>query len=372
MQAIEARGTPREIGFAVGANMQTLVLDAIDLVCRFTIPCTDWRRRLERITRTLERTFPHVLDEAEGLAAGAGVAPEDVLALSVCTDLDGRLPAWCSLVSAPSREGILLGRNLDVPPGMEGLQVLERIEREGHLAFVHLTTAGAMWTDGGMNEAGLALVNASVLAREPNPNGVPDGILVREILATCPDVPAAIDMAAAYDVMTLGENLLLGDATGRVAVIEKLPRGQAVLEGRCLAVCNHATAPELVGLMSRSDPIRANSERRLDELTKRLTEATSGDHGRESVKEVVDFLAGLLRSHAGDVCQHGAAGLWTAVSLIVAPKTQDMWVAAGSPCAVPFTQVVRRGALEASCPADEAVEGADRTTRSARSDGEGL
>jgi isopenicillin-N N-acyltransferase-like protein len=323
MRLLEACGSPREIGYAIGSAVPELVVESVELVCRLDLPEHELSERLAAVERRLAETFPNVLEEADGLAEGSGISLRDALVLSVASDLHGKLPGWCSLGAVASGDGVLVGKNLDTHEGMAPVQVIERLAWDGALQFTHVTAAGAMWTDGGVNEAGLALVNSSLDAPAPDPNGVPDGILAREILARCPDVPSAIELASRHSMMTLGENILVADAGGRAALIEKLPGSQAIRDGDTIVACNHPVAAGLDRLMASPDPIRANSERRLARLEK-----TAGRDTEWTVKR----LGAVLADHVGGVCQHGADGLWTIASIVIAPRSRRMWVATGPPC----------------------------------------
>lgn len=323
MRLIEATGSAFEIGRSRGEQSSEHVRAAVALVCRFELPSKQVDLSLRRIEELLGSTFPHVLEEASGLAVGASISERDALALSVASDVHGRLPGWCSLVAVPSDEGVLAGKNLDTTNEMGALQLIEVLAPDRRHRFTHVTAAGAMWTDGGVNEAGLALVNASLAAAAPVASGVPDGILAREVLAGCGSVEAAIDFLAGHELLSLGENILLADRGGRIALVEKLPGGQVVHEGPRAVACNHVRAESLADLMLVPDPIRENSERRLA----RLIELTA-ERRNWSLADVQNLLA----SHEGGVCQHGDAGLWTVAGLVLAPRERRMWVNEGPPC----------------------------------------
>jgi hypothetical protein len=330
VRLIEARGTSYDIGRAVGRAVPELVVSAVARICRLDVPAATVSARLTEIEAALASSFPHVLEEANGLAEGARIDRRDALLLSVASDVHGKLPGWCSLGAVPGPDGTLVGKNLDQSPDLAPLQVVEFIARDGDYAYVHLTTAGAMWTDGGVNERGLALVNASIEASGADPVGVPDGILVRELLARCADVREAVELATSQGVRTLGENVLVADADGRSAVIELLPGGHAVREGFSIVACNHPLVADLVPLASPADPIRGNSERR----TQRLTDLAAV---RQSW--TIDEMAEALADHDGGICQHGQEGLWTIASLVLAPRSRRMWFASGPPCRNRFEEV---------------------------------
>ena len=118
---------------------------------------------------------------------------------------------------------------------MAPVQVVERLDRaDGALAFVHVTI-GRGDVDGWRRE------RSRPRARERVPRRGGAGILTafrtgssraRSSLAVR-DVPAAIELAGAHAMMTLGENILVADAErASVAVIEKLPGGSGDPRGR--------------------------------------------------------------------------------------------------------------------------------------------
>ena len=330
MRVLEAHGTAFEIGFAIGSAVPDLVARSVELVCQFELDDGDLDRRLNAIESRLAETMPHVLDEAAGLASGAGIGRTDALALSVASDVHGKLPGWCSLAAVPGESGLIVGKNLDTNQEMASLQVIEHLSQRDALEYVHLTTAGAMWTEGGVNEAGLGLVNASLAAALTDPDGVPDGILAREILARCVDVQAAIDLVEQSPVRTLGESILVVDASDRAVVIETLPGGSGTREAERAIACNHPLLEPLQRLAAQTDPIRSNSERRLSRLTT-VTRAKESWTLRD--------LAGVLADHEGAVCQHGESDLWTVASLMLAPGSRRLWAAGGPPCQTEFEEV---------------------------------
>ena len=111
--------------------------------------------------------MPHILEEAEGLAAGAKIAIDQALALSISIDLCNRLPGYCYRARPSVRGGCAPRQEPGLSSGDGALQVLERIGPDDGLAYLNFTLAGAMWTDGGVNEAGLG--------SWPTPRAAPSG-----------------------------------------------------------------------------------------------------------------------------------------------------------------------------------------------------
>jgi isopenicillin-N N-acyltransferase-like protein len=321
---VEAVGDRAAVGEAIGRQARDLIRRATRLVYQSRGFDESLSERLHAIEQRLADAIPRVLDEVRGVAAGAGIEYEDALMLSVGSEIGGVLPGYCSLIGCPNKGGVVLSKNLDAPRALGPLQIVERIELRGGLRFLHVTTAGAIWSDGGINEAGLGLVNASLVPRNGDPNGLPDGILAREILLRCEDVKAAVALSEAYPFGIFGENLIIGDTTGRVVLIEKLPRArQYVHEGGVQIATNHTVSAALSDRISTIASLRQNSETRRHHLSSEFSRA-----GAVTVTRLREVLAG----HTGRVCQHGADGLWTIASLIASPADGRLRVALGPPC----------------------------------------
>lgn len=326
-RVIDAAGSPYQVGYSVGSQAGDLVQQAVDVICRVEIDVDELSVRLAAVERQIAEVFPHVLSEADGLADGAGISRRDALLLSVVSDVTGRLPSMCSLAGVQGQRGMLLAKNLDTGLGMQPLQTVQRLSPSNGLRFIHLVTAGGLWTDGGVNEAGLALVNASLRAATTDVDGIPDGVLAREVLRTCHDVNEAVAFVERHYVRSFGENIVVADARGRTALISKLPGGNEVAICNSVIACNHVTGPGLDDLMASDDPLRDNSELRLVRL-------------RELVANprvwATDDLAHLLSDHQGGICQHGTDDLWSVAGIIIEANTRTIWVSPGLPCETQF------------------------------------
>jgi predicted choloylglycine hydrolase len=314
MEVLTANGTPYEIGVQRGDASAELIHRSREMLCPFDADDEPTASLIDGICNALADRLPGALDEARGVADASGLSMRQAVALSVCADVTGRLPAYCSLLGVQGANGLLVGKNLDTEQSMAPLQVVERLAPEGGHGYVHVTTAGAMWTDGGVNERGLALVNASLASTRTDAEGLPDGMVVREVLARCATVEEAVDMLADERFLTFGENVLLADAGGDMVVVEKLPGGQRVRRGDGVALaCNHVLSAELAGEVPQHDPIAANSRARMDAL------AEIGSGPSEWTTESVGAALDRLR-------QAGADGLWTVATYVVSPEARSLRV----------------------------------------------
>lgn len=315
MLVIDACGAPGEIGRMRGAAAADLIPTTLRLTCGFDLGEATCAARLDDVRRRLEARMPRIVEEADGLAAGAGISADEALALSVSIDLCNRLPGYCSLVALAAGDGVLLAKNQDTLPEMAPLQVVERIRPDQGLAYLNFTLAGAMWTDGGVNTAGLALVCGSLTPARTNPEGQPDGIVIRELLRVCATVEEATEFLRANPPMSLGENILVADAAGAARRIESMPHGFASTGGVPLVACNHPADPRLVTQMAPDDPISANSHAREGRLSSGVSSGPESDPVAQA--------RSLLRS----VFQNGDANLWTVANVLVRPETRTLGAA---------------------------------------------
>ena len=134
---------------------------------------------------------PHFLDEIRGIAKGAGVAYEDILALNVRTEIRNAgiaqsAPKECTaFVVLPPRtkdRHTLIGQNWDwVLPVTETIVILE-VESDNSPNFVTVVEAGLL-AKVGMNAAGIGLTtNALNSDLEKGEGGIPYHVILRAIL----------------------------------------------------------------------------------------------------------------------------------------------------------------------------------------------
>jgi isopenicillin-N N-acyltransferase like protein len=289
------------------------------------------------------------LAEMDGIAEGAGLEPDDVLALNVRTELmarafranppAGRKTDGCTALAVlPGRatDGhLLIGQTWDwLAHTVSSIVVLEA-ERDDGPPFVTVVEAGLL-AKTGMNSAGLALCTNFMLTEA-------DGT------TTC--VPYHLTLRAIFDTETLPEafaclqrmsrassgNYLLGHADG-VAVDIEAPPGDAdqlrlqYPEDQLLIHANHFDGGEVDGDISLvTSP---DSPFRRDRLASLLAIEAA-----ETI--TVDRLKIALGDHASfprSICAHSDLRVaphereTSAFGLIMDPAERRMYLADGNPC----------------------------------------
>lgn len=340
---IETEGTPYEMGFQHGRKARKQIQACLDQCIPSRGGTDEDRQRAAMIERTVTERMPEALEEMRGIAEGAHLPYEDILLLNLSIEL------WrifmmprnsCTIIGMAGKEP-LLAKTIDSASKDDHCYVCQRARPSSGYDFLHLTYAGTLWTDGGVNTAGLAQVNASLESNTDNWSGFPVWIMARYLLQSCATVSQAIEAAQRYDAINTGGNFLLGDSSGDFAVIEKTI-AQAVrrLEaepkvagqvGEVIFATNHSVTAEMEPFLGGTETVLMNSQQRFENLA-RLA---------QDVKRDLEGAISLLRDHAlpGGLCQHGQDGLYTTAAFVAFPKQARLWVARRYPCQSEFRPV---------------------------------
>ncbi len=294
---------------------------------------------------------PRWLEEIEGIAEGAGVPVEDVLALNVRTEvvyaakarqatrLAGACTAIAVLPEASASGETLLAQNWDwYPHSLDTVVVLEARPDDGP-AFVTVVEAGLL-AKAGMNAAGLGLAtNALATDAVSGRPGVPYHVVLRAILG-CETISAAL-AAIQRGIRASSASYVLAHSDGLAVCVEALPGGFSDLhllfpEDGTIAHSNHFLAPAFsrkdVSLWAMPDsPFRLDRARRLLESP-----------------VLVEDLQRVLADHANApnaICCHPDESLpeyergVTAASIVMELDSRTMVLADGPPCTTPYRRL---------------------------------
>ena len=361
----------------------------------------DWpavRRAAAAFEAPIAAFRPAYLDEMRGLAEGAGLDVADVLAINVRTEvmyaakarqapLAHRTPAECSafaLVRASRAPGeaasALLGQNWDwLLHSARTLVVLEARQDDGP-DFVTVVEAGLL-AKAGLNAAGLGLVtNALVTDADIGAPGLPYHVLLRAIL-DCATVTEALSVLQAR-MRSSSANYLIAHASGAALDVEAAPGDFTRLYPRfpdqgLLLHTNHFLSPRLhpVDVSLWAMPSSAVRLQRLQAAETAVAAAggatvaaaggatvaaaggatvaaaggaTVAAAGGAPASATLDGFRALLADHADyphSICAHpdpdehpleqGA----TIASVLMDLNARRVWLAAGNPCQVPYTEL---------------------------------
>jgi isopenicillin-N N-acyltransferase-like protein len=364
---VRVRGGPRERGVAYGEEARERVRRSVDAYRDVFRADAGWE--WPQVTEhamgyrdAIERFDPRYLEEIKGIATGAGLATEDILAINVRTEVmfaakarqaahPSRRPGECTAFAVtPERSAdghTLLGQNWDwLPHAEETVVVLEVAQDEGP-DYVTVVEAGLL-AKTGMNAAGIGLVtNALVSDTDRGLAGVPYHVALRAILDSR-------SISDAYATLQRGfrsssANYLVAHADGLAVDIEGAPGDFDDLfltfpsDGVVLHT-NHFVSTRFggrdVGLWVMPDsPFRFARI----EAAVRAAGPLSLDTFRLALADHANHPAGVC-CHPDDRDAPHEQGT-TVASVLMDLDTKTMWVADGHPCTVPYRRLDYAGFL---------------------------
>jgi predicted choloylglycine hydrolase len=346
MLSVTLEGTPFERGFQHGKKFAQEIRQEIRTFCPDHWLQSKHVSMLERrLLNSLANRFPELLVEMVGISKGSGISLEQITLLNLVlatNDLDSDAIATtfnlaCTAIGIPDSDvGPIVAKNCDERQSASPFYVFQTVYPEENLAFMGISNVGTVWLEAGMNEAGFSLMQtAGPIAPEQDGYGIACNIAPRPILARCRTIGESIAMLKDMYVAGWGMGLVLVDANGDVAVVEKTGDLCAVHCGgtNALFCTNHFTDSTMRDTRQIAhEGLRENSKARYQTL-KVLFEDRDWPHTLASVK-------GALAYHgdAGFVCQHGGANLHSNYSCIAIVQEKKILLGDGYPCQNNYTQ----------------------------------
>ena len=306
-----------------------------------------------RMQAYLADFFPEVLAELDGIAEGAGLAPEQVRlgssanslsALPRAGESEPPPPGACSQVGLGRTErGPVLFKTDDLRIGQPAIAAEQaaRIvaERQRSLlvlretppagsaerATLRLGDWGTLWTECGVNEAGLALGQSSghPAFMPQDGYGIPQHLFPLLLLRRCASTDEARDFALSHPLAGKGLNVVVVDALGQVLVIEKSGSRTGLTRpaGGVGCCTNHFRHPLLAaesrrqdrgfaaGAYGRETRARAAYLAAALDLAAPVAPIAEEDAGRPEIFPLAELVA-LVSAHpagTGTLCKHGTA-----------------------------------------------------------------
>ena len=258
---IELSGSPFEKGFAHGSACRAQVLRSIGTYrakfankWRNPFSWDDARAAARAFAPALSGAFAPYAEEMRGIAEGAGVSFEDVLALNLRSEIlysglepgapapAGECTAFAALPPATAGGAVLAGQTWDYASAQREATVLARLPAEGGRPAVWMPLEAGMVGGKGASAAGFCLtLNALVSPRAGA--GIPLHVRMRRILEA-PTADEAFRRAAALPVAAPA-CLTVTARDGRCTAFELDPDGVEELhpEDGVLVHTNHFVSP---------------------------------------------------------------------------------------------------------------------------------
>ena len=285
-----------------------------------------------RVAQRLERDRPDLVAELEGIAAGAGVPAEELIAVNARTELlAGLASGECSVVGVDDGERVRLAQNWDWHPAQATAMVVWTIPLPGGGWMTTITEAG-MLAKLGVNSHGVAVgLNFLTSALDGGTDGLPVHALLRMVLDSCGSATEALGLLLGAPVRASASvAVAAAEPAGRtLAAVELSPAGPGVVwpdaSGRLVHTNHFLTEPgrrhEAAALREPSTLLRH----------RHLTEALARGTGPQEA-----LRSHFPRPHA--VCRHDdPSDAWaerraTLLSVVIDPGARTLALASGTPC----------------------------------------
>jgi isopenicillin-N N-acyltransferase-like protein len=341
MLVMSVKGDPYARGVQHGVLVAAQARGMIRRFCTSIDPTQPQvRDGVRRMEGTMRAVCPEILEELHGIAAGTGLAYEEILLLNCSIEFGGldRIMGCSSVILAHTPHGLLHGMNHDVDPTDAVPFVMgQYVETAQGAKAKRIVWAGTVWTAAGINDRGLTQGVSTVYVKDTNwDGGIPVNVLTALPLLRCGGVGEAVDLMQGVSPINHGYNFAFSDSDGRAAIVERSPTrcGVRHLDDKMLACTNmYSTPTTQPHMVETRDGLIENSRQRADRLAQ-----IAADPGWSPD---LDGLQMMLRDHAkpGGACQHaetGQAGLVSSHSYIMVPTQRRLLVTDGLPCRHPY------------------------------------
>ena len=333
MLRIETKGNWRQIGCQVGETFRQELATCVERYFYGRLDVEKCAPAIKVLKGILSEHCPEVIEETQGMAHAAGIAPDVMLGYRFFNEVKQRMNEECSVIFlAQTPDGPLLGRNCDLGSGDSNMQICH-VSRptDGPAA---ITTSYLGMPGQGLSSYGLAVGGASAhAAKSFGTDGLPAAVLSHLLQRDCRTVQDAIALLGRHKFLGKGANVIVGDATGASVLFEFVPgcSPPATLrrDDRDWQACtNFFFSPEIPN-RPKADYLE-NAYARYGRIEHQLEE--------RRIPQSFDTLKQLLSDIAqpGHCCAEGA--LHTAYSTIMNPKKGTLHLAAGNPNEVAFEE----------------------------------
>jgi len=231
LKHIVVKGNAYDRGFTHGAEAKSQIIKNIDFYLKY---CVEYLKHdkasvlkdVSKLRAPIESFDSEILQEMNGIADGAGVSLEEIMAVNARYELTKRSPectAAAILPEASSSNHTLLAQNWDLYPQVENSCIILEIRRTDRPNILTHTEAGVIGRMG-MNSNGVGLVHnalRSSLDEFANKEGL-FHVLLRGILDSKTigeGLEKAMNSKRAFSF-----NFLLGHAEGEAIDVEFSPR----------------------------------------------------------------------------------------------------------------------------------------------------
>jgi isopenicillin-N N-acyltransferase-like protein len=285
------------------------------------------------------RLAPDLVDELDGMAAGAGQDMGELVAINARTELlAGAGRGECSVAGRADGAGVAFAQTWDWHPELAPARVIWTVAPPGGAWFATVTEAGIL-AKLGLNSRGVACgLNFLTCSADGGTGGTPIHVLLRLLLEQAGDAAAAMALLLGAETSASSAITVASAAGGETALfaVERSPGGGRVVwpdgDG-WLVHTNHFLTPPARGVDLEPEAGPGSALRRacLAERVRRGSSAPDALAAHEPAAE--------------PLCRHEVPGArWadrraTLLAVAIDPLAPSLRVAAGTPCCFPFEPV---------------------------------
>ncbi|GGY02973.1 peptidase C45 [Litchfieldella qijiaojingensis] len=334
MGITELQGSRAAIGHGHGRRHAKQIVPSLEVYDRLfrDFADLDWRQARQQARRFLpaiERHFPAILEELDGLAQGAGIDFDDILTLNCRSEISlTRASGGCSAFSLNRHGQQWLAQNWDWRPDQLHNVVILRIKLNDGTVLISVGEAG-MVAKIGLNAHGIGVCLNAIRSRTCG-EGLPIHIALRKMLES-PDFDAA-KRVATLDRVASPAHILLASAEGQAVGLEVHPGvpGELYPQDGTVTHTNHLYAQAATACVE--DFPRPDSATRLSRLDQLLT---------AQIAETPQALFELLSDHDNaptSICRHTnlaqpeAERMETLFSVVMNLRRRELHLRLGNPC----------------------------------------
>jgi len=345
-------GSPRERGRAYGAVARREIESSMVGYARVFDHYQGWswpevQRRARGFLPAITDFSPAIADELAGIAEGANLEVEDVLALNTRSEMmfgSGsaieplECTSFCLTPAATRTHTIIAGQNWDWITHARQTSVVLEVHRDDGPDFMTVVEAGLL-AKVGFNSAGVGLcTNTLISSHSEGATAVPYHVLLRSVLDSDSGKHAA-DRITDTD-RAISANYLIFDRGGFCTDIETTPvaGGFSRLSPTdgVLTHANHFLTADL----TQRDLYLARKKHTIDRLR------AIDHHLRDRREHTIESLKAALADHTyepNSVCQHPNESMpepertCTVAGIIIDVEDGTLHVAPGNPCTTPWS-----------------------------------
>ncbi|QQK75770.1 hypothetical protein HUG15_09460 [Salicibibacter cibarius] len=356
MKVLHLQGEPREIGRQHGEQGKKEILKSLDTYERlfYGYQNIDWKTVRERAKihlPTIEAFDKSLLDEMQGVADGAGLELEDVLALNARSEIALTGDAHTSFsdgctsigVSPPLTSDTIIGENWDWKGAQKDSLLLLQIKQENKPNIMMITEGGIIGKIG-LNDHSLG-VCLNALITDKKTDALPIHLGLRSILDATSLHEAMANIQNGQ--MASAANFLIGYSEGKHAGmalhVEVSPFGMAITndDASCGVHTNHICAPTIQKNITDNNNTRYSDSEIRKRRAEQLIEMARQD-GREINEQTFQtwlgdtFNAPNAINHYVNPRVPEHRRIETVFSIVMNLTEQNLYVCDGMPAHQPY------------------------------------